>query len=174
MLTVGDTFPDYCLTAAMPDGGFASVSRSDDARRWKVLFFWPADFTFVCPTEVSAFGRAAAAFASRGAVVLGCSTDTHWVHKAWRESNPMLSDLGIPMLSDPKRELTGALGVLGPDGLARRATFIVDPQGVVRFASVVDDKVGRSVSETLRVLDALQTDELTPCEWRRGEPTLEG
>ena len=95
------------------------------------------------------------------------------MHLAWRLQHPALADVPFPMLADTKRELAQALGILHPqEGVALRATFIVDPEGTIRFASVNDMSVGRSVDEVLRVLDALLTDELTPCNWRRGDPTL--
>jgi peroxiredoxin (alkyl hydroperoxide reductase subunit C) len=106
-------------------------------------------------------------------VVLGASTDTHFVHLAWRRSHEDLRALPFPMLADTRRELATALGILHKqDGVALRATFIVDPQGVIRHVSVNDLSVGRSVDETLRVLDGLQTDELCPCNWQKGQPTL--
>jgi peroxiredoxin (alkyl hydroperoxide reductase subunit C) len=132
------------------------------------------DFTFVCPTEIAEFGRRERDFADRGAQLLGFSGDTHWVHLAWRKQHPDLKTLPYPMLADTKRELSTALGILHKqDGVPLRATFLVDPEGVIRWASVNDLSVGRSVDEVLRVLDALQTDELCPCNWHKGDPTLE-
>jgi len=152
---------------------FSDLTHESHPGRWKVLFFWPMDFTFVCPTEIAAFGQKNAEFQARDAQVLGASTDTHFVHLAWRQSHPDLKDLPFPMLADTKRELSTALGILHKtDGVALRATFLVDPEGVIRHASVNDLSVGRNVDEVLRVLDALQTDELTPCNWKKGEPTL--
>jgi peroxiredoxin (alkyl hydroperoxide reductase subunit C) len=131
------------------------------------------DFTFICPTEIAEFGKRNLDFVDRDAQVLGCSTDTHFVHLAWRNSHPDLKELPFPMLADTKRELSQALGVLHKeDGVPLRATFLVDPQGVIRHVSVNDLSVGRSVDETLRILDALQTDELCPCNWKKGEATL--
>jgi peroxiredoxin (alkyl hydroperoxide reductase subunit C) len=132
------------------------------------------DFTFVCPTEIAEFGRREADFQDRDAQVLGLSTDTHYVHLAWRRDHKDLRSLPYPMLADTRRELSTALGILHrQEGVPLRATFIVDPEGVIRFASVNDLSVGRNVDEVLRVLDALQTDELCPCNWKRGEPTLQ-
>ena len=112
-------------------------------------------------------------FASRDAQVLGMSTDTHHVHLAWRRDHKDLNKLPFPMISDIKRELTGALGIIDRDGgVAQRATFLVDPNGVIRFVYVTDGSVGRNPQEVLRVLDALQTDELCPCNWKQGEDTL--
>jgi alkyl hydroperoxide reductase subunit AhpC len=132
------------------------------------------DFTFICPTEIAEFGRRNGDFADRDAQVLGLSTDTHFVHLAWRKQHPDLKALPFPMLADTKRELSQSLGILHKqDGVALRATFIVDPQGIIRWVSVNDLSVGRNVDEVLRTLDALQTDELCPCNWKKGDPTLE-
>lgn len=175
MLTVGDRFPEFKLQAAVSlEKGreFKEITPADDAGKWKVVFFWPMDFTFVCPTEIAEFGRRHQDFADRDAQVLGASTDTHFVHLAWRTHHPDLKELPYPMLADTRRELSTALGVLHRDGVPLRATFIVDPAGVIRHVSVADLSVGRNVDEVLRVLDALQTDELCPCNWRKGDPTL--
>jgi alkyl hydroperoxide reductase subunit AhpC len=127
----------------------------------------------VCPTEIAAFGKKNADFKDRDAQVLGVSTDTHFVHLAWRKDHKDLRDLPFPMLADTKRALSTAMGVLHKqDGVALRATFIVDPQGVIRWASVNDLSVGRNVDEVLRTLDALQTDELCPCNWKAGDDVL--
>ncbi|MFO0550441.1 MAG: peroxiredoxin [Polyangiaceae bacterium] len=177
MLTVQDRFPEFALKAVVSlNAGeeFAEISSASHAGKWRVFFFWPMDFTFVCPTEIAEFGERAKDFAERDAVVLGASTDTHFVHLAWRERHPALRDLPIPMLADTKRELSTALGILHKDeGVPLRATFLVDPEGVIRHVSVYDLSVGRNVSEVLRVLDALRTGELTPCNWQKGDKTLE-
>jgi peroxiredoxin (alkyl hydroperoxide reductase subunit C) len=176
MLTVGDRFPDFKLTAAVSlERGkeFAELSQASFPGAWKVVFLWPMDFTFICPTEIAEFGRRNGDFRDREAQVLGASTDTHFVHLAWRKDHPDLKNLPFPMLADTKRELSQALGVLHKDGVPLRATFIVDPEGIIRHVSVNDLSVGRNVDEVLRVLDGLQTDELCPCNWKKGEPTLE-
>ena len=176
MLTIGDRFPAFKLKAAVSlEKGkeFEIVSSEDHPGKWKVVFFWPKDFTFICPTEIAAFGKLNKEFKDRDAVVYGVSTDSEFVHLAWRKDKEELRNLPFPMLSDIKRELTTALGVLDAEaGVAQRATYIVDPQGVIRFAYVTDLNVGRSPEEVLRVLDALQTDELCPCNWKKGEDTL--
>jgi alkyl hydroperoxide reductase subunit AhpC len=176
MLTVGDKLPAFKLKAVVPGDtktAFTEVSDQSFAGKWKVLFFWPKDFTFVCPTEIAAFGKLNREFADRDAQVLGVSTDNEYVHLAWRNQHPDLKDLPFPMIADLKRDLSQALGVLDKqEGVALRATFIVDPQGVIRFVSVNDLSVGRNPAEVLRVLDALQTDELCPCNWHKGESTL--
>ena len=177
MLGIGQKFPDFELKAVVstdPQTAFRTIGSNDDAGKWKVVFFWPKDFTFVCPTEIAAFGKLTGDFKDRNAVIYGASTDTEFVHLAWRQNHADLKHLPFPMLADVKRELTTALGILDKDeGVAQRATYIVDPQGIIRFVYVTDLNVGRNPDEVLRVLDALQTDELCPCNWKKGEPTLE-
>jgi lipoyl-dependent peroxiredoxin subunit C len=176
MLTIGDKLPSFNLQAVVslePNKEFRAVTDQDFNGKWRVLFFWPMDFTFICPTEIAEFGKRDRDFRDRGAQVLGASTDTHYVHLAWRKQHPDLKSLPFPMLADTKRELSSALGILHKqDGVALRATFIVDPEGTIRWASVNDLSVGRNVDEVLRTLDALQTDELCPCNWKQGEATL--
>ncbi len=177
MLTVGDHFPHYELQAVVStEKGkeFETIKQSNYPGKWQVMFFWPMDFTFVCPTEIAEFGKKSRDFADRDAVVLGASTDSHFVHLAWRRDHTDLKNLRIPMLADTKRELSSTLGILHPqEGVAMRATYITDPEGVIRWVCVNDLSVGRNVDEVLRVLDALQTDELCPCNWSKGEPTLQ-
>ena len=176
MLTIGDTFPAFQLKAVVsrdPKTAFVDLSDKSDAGKWKVVFFWPKDFTFVCPTEIAAFGKLAQEFKDRDTVVYGVSTDSEFVHLAWRNNHPDLKDLPIPMLADIKRELSQSLVILDRnEGVALRATFIVDPEGVIRFVAVNDLSVGRNPQEVMRVLDALQTDELCPCNWQKGDDVL--
>jgi lipoyl-dependent peroxiredoxin subunit C len=176
MLSVGQKFPPFALTGVVSgdmQSAFQSFSHASFPGKWQVVFFWPKDFTFVCPTEIAAFGRLEREFRARDAQLLGVSIDSEYVHLAWRREKEELRGLPFPMLADVKRELSGALGVLDPQaGVAQRATFIVDPEGIIRFAYVTDLNVGRSPEEVLRVLDALQTDELCPCNWQKGEDTL--
>ncbi len=176
MLTIGDKFPTFKAKAVVSqEKGKEFIELTDGTYegKWKVYFFWPKDFTFVCPTEIAAFGKLERDFADREAQVLGVSTDSEYVHLAWRGSHPDLKDLPFPMVADLKRELSNALGVLDKhEGVALRATFIVDPQDTIRFVSVNDLSVGRNPAEVLRVLDALQTDELCPCNWQKGQNTL--
>ena len=175
MLTVGDRLPEFKVQAVVSrEKGkeFKTVSNADHPGKWQVLFFWPKDFTFVCPTEIAEFGKRTKDFADRDAVVLGGSTDNEFSHLAWRNAHPDLKDLPFPMIHLTPA-LAAELGVLHRDaGVALRATFIVDPDGVIRFVSVNDLSVGRNVNEVLRTLDALQTDELCPCNWEKGQPTL--
>jgi lipoyl-dependent peroxiredoxin subunit C len=173
---VGDKFPEFSVlaTVSLEKGKeFKTISNKDYEGKWKVYFFWPKDFTFVCPTEIAGFGKMNREFLDRDAQIIGGSIDSEFVHRAWREHHPDLKDLPFPMLADIKRELTSALGILDPEaGVAQRAAFIVDPEGVIRFVYVTDLSVGRDPKEVLRVLDALQTDELCPCGWQKGEETL--
>jgi len=177
MLTVGDSFPKFQLQAvtSLEKGReFTEISNDGYSGKWMVVFFWPMDFTFVCPTEIAGFGKRNQDFLDRDAQLLGVSTDTQYVHLAWRKDHADLRDLPFPMLADTKRELSTALGILHKqDGVPLRATFIVDPTGTIRFVDVNDLSVGRNIDEVVRVLDALQTDELCPCNWKPGEPTLQ-
>ena len=176
MLTVGDQLPPFKLKGVVGNNlkeAFVDVDDKAYSGKWLVIFFWPKDFTFVCPTEIAGFGKLNRDFADRDAQILGVSTDSEFVHLAWRKDREELRALPFPMLSDIKRELSGALGVLDPEaGVAQRATYIVDPEGVIRFVYVTDLNVGRSPDEVLRVLDGLQTDELCPCNWQKGDETL--
>ena len=176
MLTIGDKFPDYELTGVVSNNAadaFKQFTGKDRDKGWRVVFFWPKDFTFVCPTEIAAFGKLNQEFLDRDAQLLGASIDSEFVHLAWRNNHADLKDLPFPMLSDIKRDLSEQLGILDlKAGVSQRATFIVDPQNVIRFVYVTDLSVGRNPQEVLRVLDALQTDELCPCNWKRGEETI--
>ncbi|HEY6481990.1 MAG TPA: peroxiredoxin [Steroidobacteraceae bacterium] len=177
MLGIGQKFPAYALTGVVSsdlDQAFRPFTAESFPGKWRIVFFWPKDFTFVCPTEIAAFGKLDKEFKARDAQVLGVSIDSEFVHLAWRRDKQELRDLPFPMLADIKRELASSLGILDPEaGVAQRATYIVDPQGVIRFVYVTDLNVGRSPQEVLRVLDALQTDELCPCNWQPGEQTLQ-
>jgi len=176
MLSIGQKFPAYSLTGVVSNDlakGFMPFTNDSFTGKWQVVFFWPKDFTFVCPTEIAAFGKLQREFQERDAQLFGVSVDSEYVHLAWRRDKAELRELPFPMLSDIKRELSGALGILDPQaGVAQRATYIVDPQGVIRFVYVTDLSVGRNPAEVLRVLDALQTDELCPCNWTKGDETL--
>ncbi|HEX5421829.1 MAG TPA: peroxiredoxin [Gammaproteobacteria bacterium] len=176
MLTVGDRFPKFVLKATVSEDintAFETITNDLYAGKWLVVFFWPKDFTFVCPTEIAEFGRKYEEFAERDAQVLGASVDSEYVHLAWRKDHKDLKGLPFPMMSDLGKDLSSALGILDEEGAAKRAAFIVDPQGIIRFVYVTDMSVGRNVGEVLRVLDALQTDELCPCNWQAGQETLE-
>ena len=177
MLTIGDKFPSYTLKAVVSDdasNAFTDISNETYKGKWQVMFFYPKDFTFVCPTEIKAFSDMASDFADRDAQVLSASTDNEFVHLAWRNDHPDLKDLKIPMLSDIRKDLSRELGILEQsEEVALRATFIVDPEGIIRHVSVNDLSVGRNPKEVLRVLDGLQTDELCPCNWQPGQDTIQ-
>lgn len=176
MLTIGDKFPAFSVQAVVSSNAqeaFIGVDSQTYAKKWQVFFFWPKDFTFVCPTEIAAFGELNSEFNERDAVLLGVSIDSEYAHLAWRQQKAELKDLPFPMLADIKRELSDGLGILDKKaGVAQRATFIVDPEGIIRFVMVTDLNVGRNPKEVLRILDALQTDELCPCNWQKGEATI--
>lgn len=176
MLGVKDNFPQFSGKAVVSNdinNAFVDVSNESYKGKWLVVFSWPKDFTFVCPTEIAEFGKLNEQFQDRDAQVVGFSTDSEFVHLAWRNDKEELNDLPFPMYSDITRDLSESLGILDKEeGVAQRATYIVDPEGIIRFAYVTDLNVGRNPSEVLRVLDALQTDELCPCNWSKGEETI--
>ena len=177
MLTIGDTLPGLTLPVqqgvdALPGG--ETINLADTNGKWKILFYWPKDFTFVCPTEIVGYGDLKGDFEDRDAVLIGASTDTTHVHFAWRKSDERLAQADFPWIADTKKELASALGILDPnEGVAFRATFIVDPDNVIQQVTVNGLNVGRNPQETLRVLDALQTDELCPCNWAPGQEVLQ-
>jgi len=177
MKKIGEKFPEFALTGVVSNdinNAFTDISLNDHKGKWLVAFSWPKDFTFVCPTEIAEFGRLNSEFEDRNAKVIGFSVDSEFVHLAWRRDKQELNDLPFPMVSDIKRELSSELGILNEaEGVAERATYIVDPDGIIRFVMVNDLNVGRNPREVLRVLDALQTDELCPCNWQQGEETIE-
>ena len=179
MITIGQKFPEFSKTAVVSiEKGkeFETITSeylANEDNVWTVMFWWPKDFTFVCPTEIAEFNKAYNDFADRDAVLVGASTDSEFVHAAWRRDHEDLRNLQFPMLADTSKSLANELGILETEEkIAYRATFIVDPQGIIRWVSLYDLNVGRNVKEVLRVLDALQTDELCPCNWQKGEATL--
>jgi lipoyl-dependent peroxiredoxin subunit C len=176
MITIGQKCPQFNMQAVVSSDvatAFTHVTAKQYCDKWLILFFWPKDFTFVCPTEIAEFGRLNDDFNMREAQVLGVSTDSEFVHLAWRQSKEELKSLPFPMASDITREFSAQLGILNEqEGVADRATFIIDPQGIIRFVMVNDLNVGRNPKEVLRILDGLQSDELCPCNWQKGEQTL--
>jgi alkyl hydroperoxide reductase subunit AhpC len=175
MLTVGDKLPAFKATACVStEAGkeFTDVTNADYAGKWLVLYFYPKDFTFVCPTEIVEFDKARKDLADRDAVLVGGSTDNEFSHLAWRNAHADLKTINHPLIHlNP--DFASALGVIRPGaGVALRVTFIVDPDGIIRSVSAYDLSVGRNVAETIRTLDALQTDELCPCNWKKGDATL--
>ncbi len=176
MLTIGDKFPTFKVKATVSNDlntAFVDIDNQTYSGKWLCVFFYPKDFTFVCPTEIVGFANLNEQFADRDCQILTGSIDSEFVHLAWRKDHQDLNQLPFPMLADVKRELTSALGILHKEeGVALRATFLVDPDGIIRFVDVTDLSVGRNPQEVLRVLDALQTDELCPCNWKQGENVL--
>lgn len=179
VLSIGSEFPEFKKKAVVSiEKGkeFYEISSEEirNSGKWMVMFWWPKDFTFVCPTEIAEFNNHADDFADRDTVLIGASTDTEFVHAAWRRNHDDLRNLKFPMLADTSRSLAEELGILeAEEKVAYRATFIVDTQNIIRWVSLNDLSVGRNVKEVLRVLDALQTDELCPCNWQKGEATIE-
>ncbi|MEM6602876.1 MAG: peroxiredoxin [Pseudomonadota bacterium] len=176
-LGVGEQFPEFDVTATVStdiDNAFQQINNKTYAGKWLVVFFYPKDFTFVCPTEIKAFGDLDQDFKDRDAQILGGSVDSEFVHMAWRKSHDDLRDLPFPLLADVKRELSSSLGIIDKNaGVSQRATYIIDPDGIIRFVMVTDLSVGRNPQEVLRILDALQSDELCPCNWKKGEDTID-
>lgn len=177
MLTVGDKFPEFekqAVVSRIPGKEFETLKSSDLKNgKWTVFFWWPMDFTFVCPTEISSFNDHYEEFEKRDANLIGASIDSEFVHLAWRNADANLRDLKFPMLADTSKSLSEELGILEPKNkVTYRATFIIDPEGVIQHVSVNGLDVGRNVKETLRLLEAFQTGELTPCNWEPGQATL--
>ncbi len=167
---IGEKIPEV-KADAYHAGEFKKINLSDYRKKWVVLFFYPLDFTFVCPTEIRAFAQKLGEFEASNAVIIGASTDSQHSHKAWFERD--LPEVKYPVIADTTHEVSKAFGVLKEDqGIAYRGTFIIDPEGFLRYKVVSDLSVGRSVDETLRVLKAFQTGELCPIDWKPGEKTL--
>jgi alkyl hydroperoxide reductase subunit AhpC len=172
--------PEFKSQAVMPDGTFKEVSLADyRGDKYVVLFFYPLDFTFVCPTEIIAFSDAAAQFEERGVQLLSCSIDSHFTHLAWRErprEQGGLGQINFPMLADLNKQIASDYGVLLAGGIALRGLFLIDKQGVVRHELVNDLPLGRSVDEVLRLVDALQyfeqNGEVCPANWKKGSLTI--
>jgi peroxiredoxin (alkyl hydroperoxide reductase subunit C) len=176
MLKVGDRFPEFSVKAvvsANAEDAFKTITSKDFPGKWLVIFAWPKDFTFVCPTEIAGFNQLNGEFQDRDAQILGLSIDGEYAHLAWRQSHEDLKNLQFPMLADVKREITLQCGIMDTtEGVSQRALYIVDPEGIIRFCMMTDMSVGRSPKEVLRVLDALQTGGRCPCEWQPGDSTI--
>jgi len=183
MLGVGQKLPEFKVTGVKPGfnaheengvSAFEKLTETSFPGQWKVIFFYPKDFTFVCPTEIAEFARLGRDFADRDAVVIGGSVDNEHVKLAWRRNHADLDKLPIWSFADPGGRFARQLGVLDEnEGVAQRATFVVDPDNVVQHVYVTNLNVGRNPQDTLRVLDALQTDELCPCNRSVGGETLQ-
>lgn len=167
MVKVGEKAPDFSHVTAYKAGDFVKLGLSDFKGRWVVLFFYPRDFTFICPTEIKEFASMQQEFEKCDCVILGCSTDSEHAHKAWFERD--LKEVSYPVLADTAHGLSAAYNVLDTDGSSQRGTFIIDPDGILRWMVVSDNSVGRSVKETARALMALQTGQLCPVEWKPGQ-----
>jgi alkyl hydroperoxide reductase subunit AhpC len=171
MLTVGQPVPQYVGEALLPNGEFSPINLSDYQGKWLILFFYPLDFTFVCPTEIRGFNQLHDQFKKLNAAVLGASVDSVHCHKAWTEHG--LGKIAFPLIGDLTRELAQACGVLSQEGSAHRATFVVNPEGVIESVTVNSSNAGRSTEETLRTLQALQAGGLAPCGWQPGQALLQ-
>ena len=178
MTLVQNEAPNFTADAVV-NGDFKTISLSDYKGKWVYLFFYPLDFTFVCPTEIIAFSEAASRFEKLGAHILGCSVDSKFSHLRWVETARTDGGLGgcnYPLLSDINKDIARAYDVLLPGGVALRGSFIIDPNGVVRQATINDLPVGRSVDEALRLIEAFQyTDEhgeVCPAGWTQGGDTI--
>ncbi|MEZ0168257.1 peroxiredoxin [Microvirga sp. TS319] len=181
MLGIGEKLPAFSVTGVKPkfnehvengESAFETVTEASFPGKWKIIFFYPKDFTFVCPTEIAEFARLSGEFADRDAVILGGSTDNEFVKLAWRRDHKDLNRLPIWQFADTNGSLVDGLGVRSPDGVAYRYTFVVDPDNTIQHVYATNLNVGRNPKDTLRVLDALQTDELCPCNREVGGEIL--
>lgn len=170
MIKVGEQAPSFEAISAYKEGEFTKISLADFKGKWLTLFFYPRDFTFICPTEIREFAKLQKEFESCDCAIIACSTDSEHSHKAWFEKD--LPEVKYPVLADTTQSVSTDYNVLGSDGASQRGTFIIDPEGILRWAAVSDNSVGRSVKEVLRAVKALQTGELCPVEWNEGEETL--
>ncbi len=171
--------PDFTATAVMPDNSFQELSLASYRGKYVVLFFYPLDFTFVCPSEIIAFDKALPKFKKKGAEVLGISVDSHFTHLAWKETPRARGGIGpinYPLVADLSKNIARSYDVLLNDQVALRGLFLIDKQGMVRHALVNDLPLGRNVDEALRILDALQFTEIhgevCPANWREGEEAM--
>lgn len=169
---VGKNSPQFKMNAVLGDGkDFIKVSLDDYKEKWLVMFFYPLDFTFVCPTEITGYSKHYEEFKKEGAELLGVSVDSEHSHKAW--INGDLGKINFPLASDLTKKVSSDFGVLlEEEGIALRGLFIIDPEGKVRYSVIHDLNVGRSVDETLRVLKALKTGGLCPIDWEEGDELL--
>jgi peroxiredoxin (alkyl hydroperoxide reductase subunit C) len=178
MLSINSLFPEFKKKAVVSISAgkeFSEVTSEDHkkAKQWMVMFWYPKDFTFVCPTEISEFNNKFDEFESRNTILYGASTDSEFVHLAWRNQHPDLRDLRFPLIADTSKSLAESLGILEDnEKIAYRVTLIVDPEGKIKWLCANDISTGRNIDEVIRVLDALQTGKLTPCNWHKGQKTL--
>jgi peroxiredoxin (alkyl hydroperoxide reductase subunit C) len=178
ILSIGSQFPEFkkkSVVSIEMGKEFKDVSFDEHkkAGKWMVMFWYPKDFTFICPTEIAEFNNNFEGFKERNAILYGASTDSEYVHLAWRNDHPDLKSLKFPLIADTSKSLAESLGILSADEkVAYRVTYIVDPDGIIRWVNANDLDVGRNIHEVIRVLDALQTGEKTPCNWEKGQKTL--
>ena len=181
MLGIGDKLPDFEVVGVKPgfnaheengESAFEPITQDSFDGKWKVIVFYPKDFTFVCPTEIVAFDNLAEEFADRDAIVMTGSTDNEFCKLAWRREHPDLDKLGHWQFADTTGSLVDSLGIRSPEGVAYRYTYIVDDEGTIQHVYATNLNVGRNPEDTLRVLDALQTDELCPCNRAVGGDTI--
>lgn len=181
MLGIGDQMPKFTVTGVKPgfnaheengQSAFEKLTESSFPGKWKIWFFYPKDFTFVCPTEIVEFAKLNQDFADRDCIVLGGSTDNEFCKLAWRREHKDLNKLNQWSFADTNGSLVDGLGIRETSGVAYRATYVVDPHGVIQHVSVNNLNVGRNPKETLRILDGLQTDELCACNRQVGDTTI--
>lgn len=171
MLQVTNSAPEFTMDAVMPDGEFKEIKLSDYRGKWVVLFFYPLDFTFVCPTEITAFSKLHKQFKDLGAEVIGVSVDSKFSHDAWIKSS--LGKIAFPLASDLTKKVSSGYNVLLEGaGIALRGTFIIDPDGILQWQIVHGIGVGRSTDEVVRALKAIQTGDLCQADWNEGDKTL--
>jgi alkyl hydroperoxide reductase subunit AhpC len=168
--------PNFTAQAVMPDGSFKEIKLSDYKGKYVILFFYPLDFTFVCPTEIIAFSTSMDEFKKRNTEVLGVSVDSHFSHLAWRNTdrkNGGLGDIAYPLVSDLNKKITYDYGVMHEAGIAFRGLFLVDKEGVIQHQLINNLPLGRNIDEALRMVDALQfhenNGEVCPANWKEGE-----
>ncbi|MCC7393642.1 MAG: peroxiredoxin [Sphingomonadaceae bacterium] len=177
MAIIGSSLQPFSAQA-FHNGAFRTVTEADVAGKWGIFFFYPADFTFVCPTELEDMANLYGEFQALGAEIYAVSTDTHFSHKAWHGSSPAIGKITFPMLGDPSGQITHNFGVMREGvGLADRGTFLVDPDGVIQFVEITSEGVGRNASELLRKVKAAKyvrehPGEVCPAKWEEGAATL--
>jgi len=174
MLGLGQKFPEFKKTAIMADKSFGEVSSQDhiEAGKWMVIFFYPKDFTFICPTEIVEFNNDHSKFTDLGAELYGASTDTAEVHLAWRVHDPKLGGLTFPLIEDTSKSLSTDLGILQAGGVPYRVTYIVDSEGIIQWVNSNNDGTGRNIAEVLRALEATKNPGLTGCNWEPGQDLI--
>lgn len=173
MLEIGKLAPDFANAVAYKknEAEFIKIDLAQYRGKWVVLFFYPRDFTFICPTEIRGFAKKESEFEAMNCKIVAVSTDSEWSHKNWFEKD--LPEVAYPIIADTTHKISADYGVLNSDdGSSERGLFIIDPEGIIKYVLISSGSVGRSVTETLRVLKAVQSGDLCPVEWEAGEATL--